>query len=416
MFEVKQLRRLLEARVNEAGDQRKGRQRFVKEIHESLGVTRDGFGRATIKPGSASPYEYSIPKLAKAIGGDRFIEYLCSDHSTTNLTLREAAVDATTFANINTLTLAVGGLIDAAVIERFQNPQFIGDQLVTVRPTTKNGGERLVGIAGIGDKAQTRKPGEPHARTQFGETWISTPALEEKALAVEVTQEVFEDDITGQILDVAGSIGDELGYSREKTIIDLSIGVNNPYVYENNPYDTYATVGDGYAWVNSQTNEFSDENDIDEAIQLFNEMTDPKTGKEILVMANTILCAPSRQKDFMRSMNATEIRNTTNSTFVTIAPPNREAQQFNLLTSPILYNRMRNADGLNLGDTNAKKRWFIGDFKKAFLWMERRPVGVKQASASEYKMIDHGILAAYFANYKGIGAVKEPRHVAENTH
>lgn len=47
--------------------------------------------------------------------------------------------------------------------------------------------------------------------------------------------------------------------------------------------------------------------------------------------------------------------------------------------------------------------------------MEAWPLRVTQASASEYAMMDRGLVAAYFANYRGVGAVVQPQYMIRNT-
>ena len=426
---ARQVRALLEARISEHGD-REGRLYFVDEIHSMLGLlieqqhdggpstfleSLDEFNRPVLAENRIRPDAFSLRELAEGVFGESFEKYFDPHENNSRGNLLEAGpgIDPTAFLNINTFSLATSGLVEAQVMERFENPAFIGDQLVTVRPTRLNG-EKMIGITGIGDKASSRKPGEPHARAGFGEQWIETPELDEKALAVEVQQEAVFYDLTGQVLDVAGSVGEELGYLREKTIIDLVEGVTNPYIYNGTSYNTYQT---STPWINSHTNDMENHTDIQNSKELFREMTDPATGKEILVMPNTILHHSAREDDFFRVLNQTEIRETTNTNTLTVSPPppSVSVNKPTLLSSPIVDNRRTASDGLSLSEANAKIRWLHGDFKKAFMWMEAWPIRVRQASASEYVMMDRGLIAAYFANYRGVGAVREPRYAVANT-
>lgn len=415
MIKVSALRELREARIQEARDVRTGSAIFVQELREKLlGITEDNFGRRMIAPNSAQPEELSIRHLAESIMGHDWIEDNWNPRSGQSVaSLLEAGpgIDPTTFLNINVFSAAVGGLVDAKIIERFNNPMFIGDQLMSVRPTKLNG-EKIIGVTGIGDKGQSRKPGEPHPRAAFGEQWVSTPELDEKALAVEVLQETVFYDLTGQVLDVAGSVGDELGYLKEKTQIDLAIGVTNSYSYKGTTYNTYQTAT---PWINKFQNVLDDYSDIDNVLQKFNQMSDPATGKEILVMPNTLLVHSQRTMKVDTVLHATEIRNTTNTNTITLAQ-NPIKSKFAVLSSPILDNRITGSGGLNLGTTNGPNNWWAGDYKKAFAWMEAWPLRVRQASASEFVMLDRGLIAAYFANWRGVGAVIEPRYSVQSTH
>ena len=80
----------------------------------------------------------------------------------------------------------------------------------------------------------------------------------------------------------------------------------------------------------------------------------------------------------------------------------------------IWYNRATASDGLNLSAANAKKYWWVGDFQKAFHWMENWPLTPWQAAADELVMKDQGLVAVYGANYRAVGFVNEPRYAVRN--
>ena len=391
---------------------------MVSEVTESLGIERDGFGRPSIKAGSARPEEYDLVEVAEAIGevfGFRNFARSLLDrreqlqfHGATALEAGPG-IDPTVFGAINLFVSTTAGLVEAKVIEKFNDPLYIGDQLVETMPTRLNG-QKLIGVTGIGDKAQSRSPGEPHPRAGFGQHYVQTPELEEKALAVEVTQEADFYDITGQVMMTAEGVGTELGYRKECTQADLVLGVTNPYVYNGTGYSTYQTTA---PWINSHTNVMQDYSDLDNALDLLRAMTDPATGKEILVQARTILHMPERRTKFNTVLNAQEIRNTTNTNTVTIAP-NPIKGVYPTVESQIWRNRVIGATGLNAGTTHGPEYWYIGDFKKAFKWMEAWPLRVNPVSANEFVMRDRGLIGAFFANYRGIGAVVEPRYVVRN--
>lgn len=432
MFQKRALRRLLESCVNETRDPVRGRQRFVGELWATLGIVTaskpdaqgnvefmesvDELGRPVIAKGAARPEEFSLRLLAESIGGEEWVEtYFSPNGGADRLTLLEAGpgIDPTAFLNINTFSLATAGLVEAKVMEKFMNPGFIGDQLVEVRPTRMNG-EKMIRIGGIGNKGQTRGINQPHPRASFGEEWVETPELTEKALATEVSQEAVFYDLTGQVLDTAGSVGEELGYLRELEILRMVAGATNSYNYKGTTYNTYQTAT---PWINDHANVPEDYSDIDNALQLFSQMTDPVTGKEILVNPTTIIHQPNKRMLFNNILNATEVRNTTNTNTVTISP-SPITSQFTLLESPIFFNVMQAATsgnlGLGLSASDAGKYWYMGDFKRAFAWMEAWPLRTRQASPNEYVMLDRGLIAAYFSNYRGVGAVKEPRYAVRN--
>lgn len=439
MVTAKGLRKLLEGRVADAEKRigtgaaavKAGRRQFVMELREQFGLAervKDGNGKPTaelvesvddsgnpvLAKSRLSPHEFSLKEIAQAIGGQEFVESFDPNNGADATELLEAgpAVDPTHFLNINTFTAATAGLVDAAVMEKFKNATYIGDQLFETRPTRKNG-EKIIGIGGVsGDAADlSRKPGEPHPRTGIGERWVSTPELEEKALAIEVTQEAVFYDLTGQVLDYANGVGDRLGYEREKVQLRLFAGITNSYNYKGTAYNTYQTAT---PWINDQSNPLTDYNDIDDALELFTNMKDPETNREIELQDTPLIVHDQRYNSLWhRTTNSLETRETTNTNTVTISTPVPSAAAgYKRLQSTILRNLLINE--LSLSAANAKLYWWIGNPKRALRWMEAWPLRVRQASANEFVMLDRGLIAAYFANYRGIGAVVEPRLVVRN--
>lgn len=417
----KKLVTMLEGFVAEEQSESKGRLRFVEEIRESLGITEDQYGRPTLGKNRLAPEEYSLRTLAEATCGRDFVEeYFNPVSGLDRMTMLEAGpgLDPTAMLNINTYSLAVAGLVEAKIIERFQNPAFIGDDLVEIRQTRKNG-DKLIGVSNIGNKSRTRGIGEPHPRAQFGELWVKTPETTEQALAVEVTQEAVFYDLTGEVLDVAGGVGDELGYARELAILRMFCGASNTYSFKDTTYNTYQT---STPWVNDQSNQFTDWTSIDSARQLFVGMTDPITGKEILVMPDTIVCDEAKRGLTEHTLRQTYYEERTDrSTDVGVRVTGggsvlqRILPNLQLKASPILHNVLTDsANGLGLSSSNAQLYWWLAQPKKAFAWMENWPLRVRQASATEFVMMDRGLIAAYFANYRGKEAVKEPRYVVRN--
>jgi hypothetical protein len=433
MVTAKGLRKLLEGRVADAekalGSGPKavlaGRKQFVLEMREQLGLmerTEDGTlveslddsGNPVIAKGALSPREFSLKDIAVAIGGYEFYESFEPGEGPDAVALLEsgaAGIDPTQFINTNTFTASVAGLLDAQVMEKFKNAKYIGDELFETRPTRKNG-EKIIGTGGVsgGEMDLTRKPGEPHARASFGERWVNTPELTEKALAIEVTQEAVFYDLTNEVLDVAAGVGDRLGYEREKTMLRLFAGITNSYVYNGTAYNTYQT---STPWINDHANPLVDYADIDDALELFTAMTDPETGREIELMdVPLIVHDPRKDSLWHRTINSIETRETTNTNTVTISSPPPSSSGYRRLSSVILRNLIDTEGGVTLAQ--AKDWWFIGNPKRALKWMEAWPLRVRQASANEYVMLDRGMIAAYFANYRGVGAVVEPRFIVRN--
>lgn len=400
-----------------------GRQEFVAQLRYSLGLleqdsaggyreVRGDNGQRTLhNNGRRRPEEFSLPTLAEAIGGRELLEYYRERATRSDVLLTEAPITPQLQLNVNLFTAAVGGLVEAKVLEAFQNARLVGDQLVTITPTNKNG-EKMIGLAGIelAEGDQGRLPGEPHARGLFGDRWIETPELREKALAVEVTQEAVIYDLTGDILRMAASVGETLAYQRELEVLRTVCGVDNTYNYKGTAYNTYQA---STPWINSHANPASTYADIDEARELFRNMVDPETGYRILVNPTTLLFDEAAEATWHKILNSTELR-ITDSNLQTLVPPQPFARsgQYNLVPSVIMRDVLV-ASGIDAA--NAKQYWFFGDPKRAFAWMEAWPLRVMQAPQNEQVMMDRGLVAVYFANYRGRAAVLEPRYMTRNT-
>ena len=136
-------------------------------------------------------------------------------------------------------------------------------KLAENRPTNLNG-EKMIGVTRIGKQSRERDPGQKHPRADFGERWVTTPQTVEQALAVDVTREAVFFDLTGEVLEVAGGIGDELGYHRETDLLKCILGITNTYLYKGVGYNTYNTSASYPVPVNKMTsNPFVDWRTLD---------------------------------------------------------------------------------------------------------------------------------------------------------
>lgn len=429
------IRQLYQGRLAEASDPRAGAAAFLRDWREALGLNPNATGnrdtylveenRPVFGPGRFAPHEVTLRQLANALIGVELVEELYNpapggfDFSDT---LHEAAIDPTAFLNINVFNQAVAGLVNARILERFTAPEYIGRNMVTVVPTNMNG-HKITGVTGINPQtrlAKKRAPGQAHAEVQFGEAWQTTPETEEQALKCSVTKEaVFFEHQSGEVLRQAGDVGDELAYGEEKEIADLVLGVTNNYNRSGTSNNTYQTTS---PWVNDHVNPFTDDEDVEDARQLFVNMTDPDTGREIMVNGLQILVMPQREVRFRERLFGTQLAvGSQGSNFASRQIFTQQAIHsvgggtYTLVPlTQIWYNRATAADGLALSAANASGLWLNGEPKKAFEYHENWPLTPWQAAATELTMKDHGLVAVYGANKRGVGFVREPRYMVRN--
>src|SRR6476660_8946132 len=63
----------------------------------------------------------------------------------------------------------------------------------------------------------------------------------------------------------------------------------------------------------------------------------------------------------------------------------------------------------------AKKYWFVGDFRRAFAYMENWPITVTQAPLGSEAEFNNDIVLRFKASERGAAAVINPRYVVKNT-
>ena len=105
---------------------------------------------------------------------------------------------------------------------------------------------------------------------------------------------------------------------------------------------------------------------VDAAEQLFAEMTDPHTGEPVLVRGSTVLVMPAYRYAAHRVFNATEITFSQTGSPTTTAAAN-PLRNYRVEESRLAYRRVVNS---GVAADDAKKWWFLGDFNKAFAYME----------------------------------------------
>ena len=82
-----------------------------------------------------------------------------------------------------------------------------------------------------------------------------------------------------------------------------------------------------------------------------------------------------------------------------------------VVTSPIAYQLLV---GSGLTATQVNDYWYVGDFKRAFAYMENWPITVTQAPLNSEAEFNQDIIVRYKASERGAAAVMNPRYVVWN--
>lgn len=365
------------------------------ELTEALTLDREG------QTGGLKPTDFSLYQLAEAMLGREWVRNLDPRNHSTVLE-SGAGVDTSSFSNVT------GQLMISQVSAGYKNENYIFSQLFdTIQ--TQFSGEKIVGVAGIGDKAKAILEGQPYPHAGFGEDYVETPATVKDGVIIPVTREAIFFDRTGMVLKNAASVGEALGLKKEKDCIQVFTGAVNSYKWRGTTYDTYQT---STPWVNKLAGAtayaMADWTTVEKAEMLFNDMLDPNTGEPVLISAMQLIGTPALKHTFAHMLTSTESRRTAGSV-VTIGGNPLAGSGYSAATSRLLYRAILAEASGSAAKANAT--WFLGDVSKAFAYMENWPITVVPAPQNSEAEFTHDIQFRYKASERGTPAVLDPRYI-----
>ncbi len=383
--------------------------RELKRMYESNGPEKTvRHLQEALEAGDLKPEDFSIRELAEATLSPERVRQMDPRQGGTTLLEAGDGVDVTAFSNIT------GQVVQSKVMAAYAQEAFVLSKLVDTIPTRLDG-ELIPGIGRISDETAEVQPGMPYPSLGFAEDYIETPQTTKRGFIVPVTKEAVFFDRTHLILQRAAEVGEVLGLNKEKRLLDLLLGVTNNYKWKGAAYNTYSNAGLGVPpdgnWLNLMTEELVDWTDVDAAEQLFADILDPNTGEPVLMQATTVLVMPAYRHAAHRIFNTPEITYTTGSgaTSTTAANP---LGNYKVVESRLAYRRLLAA---GYAAENAKKYWFIGDFRKAFAYMENWPITVAQSPLGSEAEFTQDIVVRFKASERGAAAVVNPRYVVKST-
>lgn len=374
---------------------------------------QDAYGRPIVKEAAIRPDEFSIRAMFESFLGEQALENGLNGRPLFE-TAGVGAVQPSQFVNVSAFTLAVGGLFEFKILEAFNSPEFIGDRLGSIEPTSVMGGTKDIGVANFGDLAKQRKPGDPVSMFGLEERWIETPETVEYSGGIEVTFEAAASDITSQLLTRASSVGKAIALRKEYRQIDNLLGITNTYKYKGTSYNTYQA---STPYINTFANTLNDWNDINDILVAFTMMRDAETNQPIMVTPTDMLVMPKKLLTARKIFRDTVTQIRTNSEANVTVGANPVFGVFDPVMSPLVYKRVTDSDGLNQtsGTAAADDMYFVGDFKKAFGYRQFHPLQVQSAVPSTFDMLSRRIVSAFFAYERGTPFVREPRYVIKCT-
>jgi hypothetical protein len=153
----------------------------------------------------------------------------------------------------------------------------------------------------------------------------------------------------------------------------------------------------------------------------FRDMKDPETNTRIMTDPNMVLVNMEKRVTAESIMGTlardAEYRDapgsTTNPQEVRIFNQPYKGR-FEILDSPLVYQRCTDATGLNLSPTNAGKYWWMWQKGKPIKYATNWGIRTQQAAPAQAEMIDRGIVLYVKADERGTPFWFEPRFVVRN--
>ncbi len=395
--------------------------RTLQDIQEALELGSHG------KPGGLTYNDFSLRDLAEECifdqhgdnVGYRFVKDMCNPGSSVGaMSLQEAftAVDSTAFLGLSEQLLV------RAVLDAFRNPAFVLSNLIRSVPTPFTEGELIPGMTLPRNPEKDREDAlelnelEEYKVLGFGEEYIQMPATKKRGAIIALSREMIFRDRTGLAVRRAQYVGTILGLSKERRLTDVVIGAVNPYKEQRKGQtsltsrNTYYSLADtSEPWVNHlDGNDLIDYTALDAAEELFQDMVDPNTGEPILITGRQLMYMPAKRSSVFRVLNATEVRDVTNTNTTTLFPnPIRPVSQ--AFESIWAYKRLQDKLGVSAAD--AQGYWFYGDMTNAFEYLENWPIEVSRQAPGADAEFWQDIVTAFKASERGVAAVIEPRRV-----
>lgn len=309
-----------------------------------------------------------------------------------------AAVNTSNFSNI------YKQIAYSATLDAFMDEDYVFSKLIPTQ-STQFDGERIPGMARIGDEAEIVDEGQPYPIAGVSEDYIDTPNTLKRGLEVDVTKEAIFFDKTGLLLGRCAEVGTFLGLNKEKRAIDCLVDENTTahrYKWRGTSYASYQS---STPWDNATTSAtLVDHTDLDEAEQTLAGILDPFTGEPI---ANTpVDMVVTRQNLWIarRIINATEVRVGDGASATVQTLSSSPVSKLNIHSSQLLAARMAT-------DTT----WYVGTIAKYAKYMENWGLQVIQSDSNSEVGFTRDIVARYRADERGAYVVVQPRVMTKCT-
>ena len=293
----------------------------------------------------------------------------------------QLAIDVSAFSNIT------GQLFVDRIITAYNNPEFIGDKLMTTIPVTNGnlGSHKEPWLSRVLDEPSAIMPGGNYPMTSFKEQYLTLPAVGKYGEQLAITMEAIYSDLTRQMFSAADDVGRKTRQFKERwqlvTICGLNVvkyGNGNTFNYMGTGYNTYLTSGLYTNAISGAT--ITDYTGIQAMQLLFAKMTDLASGDPLdIPLQPKHLCVPDKEMDLRKVWQGQSVLTgawaTSGATNVVTDSPNPLQGAYDIIPSVYLYHLLTDAapNGLGYADAKAKEYVWRGAFEEAFVWREVEP-------------------------------------------
>ena len=349
-----------------------------------------------LKQGDLKPDDFSIRELAESFlpGGLTQTEQM-------EVLTEDAAIP---------FVQTVGAVIDTKIKESYNQEAFAASKLVRTIPTRLNG-EKIHMLGTVSGSNLAVAAGSSYSTADIHAGYIETPITTKHGLIIPVTKEAVFFDQTHHILERAAEVGELLALNKEKRILDMILGITNTFKQNGTVRDTYYTGESSHPWKNLLAdNELLNWESIEAAEDLFGNMVDPITNDPILIEPNAVLVMPPKRNLAHRLFYASSVsyEDAASSTISSIRNP---FAKYRLVSSRLAYQRLKS----QLSITDPEKIWILGNFRKAFAYMENWGITVTRSTAGDDADFTKDIIVRFKASERGTPAVIDPRYVVKCT-
>ena len=351
-----------------------------------------------------------------------------------------STVNPSVFQDISGFDPTVAAMLAPIVMEGFNAADRMGDEFVeTVSGVRYQGGKWILPLIGQ-DEGEGLELTQKYPASMLDEYYVSKPTWKKNGNNIKISKFDYIQDLTGKIQEVAYSIGQRIAWLKEKKIALCVMGIVNPLVINDVALNTYqasatSTLSDQGLNVGKWINQFtvaslataagdSAANNVSTVAQLaqftvdMEKNTVPGQDDIPISLGKTPTWLVSPQYEF----NANQIVTmgsvfSGNAAFASatkfyeggVGSKETFSRAIRVKSSRYWYNLLVNAAYGNRTDdaTHAQAVSFIGDFPRAFKYLEVLPMSVIPALIT-FELQNEDVATAFVCSEVGVCATQKP--------